>query len=110
MSQEQWKVFPVIVVLIIIAVIIYAAERKKNKFLPPSWDLVIQFRDDCYHDIRKNKRMMQVAEWEPYSSNSFRGSSLLPEDELSKCIMEEYGIAADSFRIIKPYFNFGARI
>ena len=93
-----------LVIVVIFVVLIYVFLRKKsviNKNSYTEYDLIIDFKEDKYVDIRKIKEFRAIGDWHEYSSHGFRGVCKLPKEELVIFIQKKLQLEHDDFKVIR---------
>lgn len=94
-------------IIAIICISIYIILRKnrviKKKKAVNKYDLIIIFNKDKYIDIREKKEFSNLANWNYYSSNGFRGFCTIPKQDLEKFICHTLNLSKDDFEVINGF-------
>ena len=94
--ENQLYMFITLVLILIIYLILRKKISKKDR---KTYNLIIEFEEFYYKDIRKIDKLKAMADWKIYGTNSFRGFSILTKEELEILINNELSLSKEHFKV-----------
>lgn len=96
--------FLFIVIGLICIFIIYRVYRRKLKEYfsqETTYDLVIQFDENYYIDIRDDECMKSIGKWRKCGRKSFKGYSVLDKEGIEEILSKNHHLKENQFKVYR---------